>query len=399
MQKRAINKRKLNALDGIKLKPQSSAYLVWDTMQRGLALQVQPTGYRAFKFIYNFRNRTRWFHIGAADGIGLADARKKCAELMLEVLNGKDPAAEHRAGRHSATFGTVHSRYLEEYAKRRNKSWRKGDALIRSNVLPVWGNLDASTITRTDARAVFNSISGRAPILANQVLKHTAAIFSWAVDQEILAHNPCRGIELNSTKARERVLSDAEVPLFWRAFGEAGIPGLALKVLLLTGQRPGEVAHMRWEHITDGWWTLPGAPEPGKWPGTKNAQSHRVWLPNLVRELLAQIGEETSGFVFDRPPATDAVMRDICRKLAVSSPARPHDLRRTFSTTVTSLGLGRDALNRVTNHREGGIADVYDRHGYADENKRIMEAVAARLLTLAEGTASTNVISFNTTQR
>jgi hypothetical protein len=44
-------------------------------------------------------------------------------------------------------------------------------------------------------------------------------------------------------------------------------------------------------------------------------------------------------------------------------------------------------LNRVTNHREGGIASVYDRHGYADENKRVMETVASRIITLAEGRA------------
>ena len=70
---------------------------------------------------------------------------------------------------------------------------------------------------------------------------------------------------------------------------------------------------------------------------------------------------------------------------------RPHDLRRTFTTTVTALGFGRDALNRVTNHREGGIADVFDRHGYSEENKLIMETVAARL---AEGMAIvSNVVS------
>ena len=56
------------------------------------------------------------------------------------------------------------------------------------------------------------------------------------------------------------------------------------KVLLLTGQRPGEVAHMRYEHVKDGWWELPGAPDAAtKWPGTKNAQTHRVWLPQAVQ--------------------------------------------------------------------------------------------------------------------
>jgi hypothetical protein len=59
---------------------------------------------------------------------------------------------------------------------------------------------------------------------------------------------------------------------------------------------------------------------------------------------------------------------------------------------VTGLGFGRDAMNRIQNHREGGIASVYDRHEYADENKRVMEAVASRLIALAEGRAPDNVV-------
>ena len=65
-------------------------------------------------------------------------------------------------------------------------------------------------------------------------------------------------------------------------------------------------------------------------------------------------------------------MRVICKTLGVER-ATPHDLRRTHGTTITALGFGRDAMNRVQNHKEGGIGSVYDRHGYADENKRIME--------------------------
>jgi integrase len=63
----------------------------------------------------------------------------------------------------------------------------------------------------------------------------------------------------------------------------------------------------------------------------------------------------------------------------------PHDLRRTFSTTLTGLGFTRDQLNRQTGHVEGGIASVYDRHSYGDENRRIAEAVCGRILSLVEG--------------
>ena len=78
-------------------------------------------------------------------------------------------------------------------------------------------------------------------------------------------------------------------------------------------------------------------------------------------------------------------MRQICEDAGIKEAVRPHDLRRTFSTFVTRLGSSRDALNRVTNHKEGGIANVYDRHGYADENKKIMETVAAAIVRIAEG--------------
>jgi integrase len=69
----------------------------------------------------------------------------------------------------------------------------------------------------------------------------------------------------------------------------------------------------------------------------------------------------------------------------------PHDLRRTFCSKVTALGFGRDAMNRVTNHKEGGIADVYDRHRYQEENKTIMETVARHIVTIAENRS--NVIA------
>ena len=121
--------------------------------------------------------------------------------------------------------------------------------------------------------------------------------------------------------------------------------------------------------------------------------------PAAAQTLLA--AQDASGLVFEgaRGKAIDGTklalaMRDICTKLKVER-ATPHDLRRTHGTTITALGFGRDAMNRVQNHKEGGIGSVYDRHGYGDENKRIMEAVAARILSLATGETETgNVAQF-----
>jgi integrase len=199
----------------------------------------------------------------------------------------------------------------------------------------------------------------------------------------------------NPVKSRERVLAESELPKFWTAFGDS-VQGRALKALLLLGQRPGEIACMRHEHIVDGWWEMPGELVPSLgWPGTENKQTHRVWLPKPVRDIID--GDETRGFVFgSRRPVhgLDAVMRDISKQLGVE-PVRPHDLRRSHGSTITALGFGRDAMNRIQNHKEGGIADVYDRHRYENESKHIMEAVAARIMALVEGTTG-NVVPLGT---
>ena len=93
------NKQKLTSLTVTRLRPAAKPYLVWDNYQRGLALQIQPSGYRSFKLIYRHRNRPRWYHIGAADAIALADARRMAAELMLEIIRGKDRREASQARR------------------------------------------------------------------------------------------------------------------------------------------------------------------------------------------------------------------------------------------------------------------------------------------------------------
>jgi integrase len=381
---REPNRRGLTELFVRKVKAESAPFNVWDEKERGLVLRVHPTGRRAFKVVYSRCGRPRWYHIGE---VGLSDARRIAARIKLAVAEGKDPAADRRAERGAGTFAELAERYVEQYAKKNNKSWQHTrDKLVRPHLLPRWGKLDAKSIARADVRALMARIE--APVLANQVKAAASAIFSWAVKQEIVTANPCAGVDGNETQSRERVLSDSELPQFWAAFDSAGlVRSSALKVILLTGQRPGEVAHMRREHIKDGWWEMPGKPvKVLGWPGTKNGASHRVWLPKAALAIIADVGEGDAGFVFGgrRPVGElDVWMRAICADLRVNEKVTPHDLRRTHGTTITGLGFGKDAMNRIQNHLEGGIASVYDRHEYADENKKIMEAVAAHVTRLA----------------
>src|SRR5262245_62868525 len=119
-----INKRELTSRYLQTLKPPARAELIWDAKQGGLALSVRPSGRMIWKVIYSLRSRTRWLTLGPTDRIGLSDARKFAARIMLQVIEGRDPAAEKQAQRGAGTFAELVQRYFDEYASKRNKSWR-----------------------------------------------------------------------------------------------------------------------------------------------------------------------------------------------------------------------------------------------------------------------------------
>jgi hypothetical protein len=74
---------------------------------------------------------------------------------------------------------------------------------------------------------------------------------------------------------------------------------------------------------------------------------------------------------------------------------KPHDLRRTFGSTVTALGFGRDAMDRILNHRQRSVSSIYDRHGYGREDQHIMESVGAHIMSLVNGAPTSNVVIAN----
>jgi integrase len=387
--KHAARKRRLTELFVRKARPEAAAYLVWDELQHGLALRVQPTGKRSWNAIYSRSGRPRWLYLGDANAIALSDARRLAAKAMLAVAEGGDPAAERKAERSAGTFADLASKYVELHAKKHNRSWAQAAALVHRHATSRWGKLQASSITRTDVKQMMARIES--PSVANQTLAAVSAIFSWGLKEDIVASNPCKLVERNPMKSRERVLSESEIPALWQALdGIDPVDAAALKMILLTGQRPGEVACMRREHLKDGWWEMPGEPGNG-WPGTKNGAAHRVWIPKPAQALIGADTGNGIGYVFagQRGGAVnhlDGAMREICVKLGIAK-ATPHDLRRSHGSMITAMGFGRDAMNRIQNHREGGITDVYDRHRYETENKKIMEAVAAKIVILAENRA------------
>jgi hypothetical protein len=248
-QARAPNKVKLTEFTVTKTKPQSTVLNVWDSEQKGLVLQIQPSGHRSFRCCYSRKGKPYWIHLADATAIGLAQARQLANEVMFHVAQGRHPYAERRAKRDQGSFKQLHTRYLEEHAQKVNKSWAQSEALINRYTKKI-ADTDATEVSREDIKGLVKDLK---PMLANQVLAAISAVFNWGIREGVVVNNPAKLITRNPTKPRQRILSDSELPKFWQEFEKLpGIEGLLLKTILLTGQRPGECAHMRWEHIIDG---------------------------------------------------------------------------------------------------------------------------------------------------
>src|SRR5260370_5366945 len=133
--RREPNKHQFNNLMIERLKPKDRPYLVWDKQQHGLAIQVQPSGFAAYKCIYSRHGRPRWYSIGRVDAIGLADARKLAGKIMVAVAEGKDPQADRKAERTSGTFGEL-AILDRKPAEKQNKTVKPADALLTRLLLP-----------------------------------------------------------------------------------------------------------------------------------------------------------------------------------------------------------------------------------------------------------------------
>jgi integrase len=162
----------------------------------------------------------------------------------------------------------------------------------------------------------------------------------------------------------------------------------ALKMLLLTGQRPGEVVSMRWDEIKGNWWTIPEAK-------AKNREENRVPLVGMAVEILtkAKMLSGDTPFVFTssykpkQAMSVNAMARAVKRHMSeidITEDFTPHDLRRTLRTRLSQLGVSDLVAEKVLGHKLQGILAVYNRYAYGDEKRQALELWEAELQKILE---------------
>lgn len=372
------------------LKPRSGRHIVWD--RNGLGIRIGATGNKSFIYTYRQGNRVRWVTLGTYPALSLADARLKHAEAIKAKSEGHSPAdtalVKRQQLKDAPTVTGIIDYYIERYAKRHKKSWKEDERLLRKDLEPRIGTVRAQDVKRRDIIDILEDIADRgAPVTANRTLAVITRMFNFAVERELLDATPCAGIRrIHKERSRQRVLTEDEIRKFWHGLSNGQMTDgvrLALKLMLLTGQRRAEVVEATWSEfdLENGWWTIPES-------RTKNRQSHRVPLTSFSAKILEDIQAESRGsdYLFPspmgaRPITARAVTRAVHRNAAVMELTNfvPHDLRRTVASHMAGIGVSRLIIAKVLNHADTAVTAIYDRYSYDQEKREGLEMWADRL--------------------
>ena len=418
--------KKLTALKIEQLRPRAARTEYPDGGCAGLYCVVQPSGKRSWAVRYRRKADGKPRKITLDGSLSLAAARAKGAEYKERVAKGEDPAAalqiEKQAARakvepEDEAFGSVVRRFILRDQKPSNRTWievarmlgLKPDAnddkqftAIKGGLADRWGKRKFAEIQKRDIIAELDKIVDRGGrgITANRTLAAIRRLCNWAVERDIISSSPCAGIRPQVEEAkRDRLLSDDEIRWLWDASNEIGQPfGSAAKLLLLTGQRRGEVSEMTNREIDHNkhLWTIPKE-------RSKNNETHEVPLSDSALALIDSMKRISSsaGYLFttngDSPVSgwskakrqLDALMSETARKQGKQLPPwRIHDLRRTAASGMARIGVQLPVIEKVLNHTSGsfgGIVGVYQRHDFAAEKRDALDAWSREVDRIVSG--------------
>jgi integrase len=354
--------------------PGKADHIIFDDDIPGFGLRSRE-GRRSWVFQYAIGSGagkiTRRIKIGDYPALSPGKAREEAQDLHAKVHLHGDPAVERRKNRIEAgnTFAVLVARYLKhKQTQVRPRSFVEIKRHLDLNAKPLH-NLPLASVDQVAIARTLNAVAQRGAIEANRTRASLSAMFAWAMGEGLATANPVINTNRREEKARDRVLSDAELRTVWRALNDDDY-GIIVKLLILTGQRANEIAGLRWSEvdIDQGLISLPAA-------RTKNDNAHDIPMADTVRSLLKsrrKDGDRDLLFGYRNGPYNGWAKA----KLALDARTGAlkhwtiHDLRRTAATGMADIGIPPHIIEAVLNHvsgHKGGIAGIYNRATYAKE--------------------------------
>jgi integrase len=264
---------------------------------------------------------------------------------------------------------------------------RQENGYWRNVIEPTIGSMKVEDVTPRHLAEMSKKLAKTSPTSANRLHALLSSLFKPALEHGWITIHPRQWLDRpgGSEAPRKRYLSDDEIRLLWPALDNLRRnPRDQLKIGLLTAQRPGEIANMRWADIDfdNATWTQ---------ETTKTGNTFICPLSSQVIAILQHRKDNPGRRYKDNPseyvfPSAYNVhkgadgtcagipikqARQLCKNLGMEE-WTPHDLRRTARTIMSRLQIKPHVRERVLNHAQGKIEKVYDQFDYLDEKRAAM---------------------------
>jgi integrase len=373
---------------------------IWfDDNLPGFGVRLRAGGKRSWIVQYRIGALQKRLTLGSVAAIDPDKARKAAKAELAKVTLGDDPQAKKAEEKAKAKhmLGAVAEQYLEHQKPRlKPKTYSEAKRYLQVE----WKSLrdiPLHKITRLDVATRVSEIKLKSgPSAAGHARLALSAFFAWSIGEGLAEANPVIGTNAPPSQSRDRVLSDGELGEIWRACADDDY-GRIVKLLMLTGQRRGEIAGMRWSELDleEAVWRLPGA-------RTKNTLVHEVPLAPTALAIIAAMprhaerdllfGRGPNGFGgWGKPKADLDANIAAARKKIGAKPMPPfvvHDLRRAWATGVGNLGVAPHVIEAALNHVSGtrrSVAGVYNRSPYRAEVRAAMLLWSEHVTALVNG--------------
>lgn len=371
----------------------------------GFGVRVTSAGAKAFVLRYrNADGRDRTLTIGSSPSWTVGKAAEQAKSLRRKVDAGEDPLAERQGQRDAPTIADLCDRFTREHmGKLRPSTAREYTAIIDKLILPELGRTKkVASLRHTDVDQMHRGIGEHAPYRANRAVAVLSKMLSLATKWEWRSgDNPARGIERAPEQKRERFLSPREIAAMSEALNahHETISANAIRLLLLTGARRGEVLSATWDQFdfNSGVWTKP-------YSGTKQKRDHRVPLSTPALKLLVNMQAEAAAdgqrYVF---PGTNGHLTEIkkswasvCKAAGIEG-ARLHDLRHSFASVLASSGLSLPIIGQLLGHSQTATTARYAH--LLDDPLRAATERAGEIITAAGKPSGGELVNLDTRRR
>jgi integrase len=385
------------------MRPGPKRQEIADPGQRGLYVQLQPSGARGFAVRYRLHGKP--CKLTLPGGVTLAAARKLAGDVLYDVARGVDPAEHRRAQREKAERAKADTlrAVAEEYFKREGKNLRtlgQRKATFERLIFPtLGGGTPIGAIRRKDIVRLLDKIEDeRGPRMADVALAGLSRLFNWhAVRDDAFTSPVVRGMrrQAPSEHARDRILTDDELRALWQAAEQRNdVVGPLVKFSLYTMCRRGEAA-LRRDELMDGLWILPPARNK---VGKELVRPLSEPVLKLLDEL-PQLGPYVFSITGRYPFAGfSRAKRELDEASGVTGWVW-HDLRRTARSLMSRAGVSPDIAERCLGHVIGGVRGIYDRFEFRAEKAAAYAALARLLDTILRPPGAVNVVELELRRR